>query len=215
MKELSLNEVELVVKTMAEVAVANEKYFSELDAAAGDADFGVSLAKGFQTIQSKWEELDRSSIGIFLMKTGMIITSNVGGCSGPIWGTGFLRSGAKSKDKTALTLADLVEMIDAAMEGIIARGGAQLGDKTLLDAMAAAREVFQQWSQKQEQDFLGAFEEAAAAATATIESTRDWIAKRGRQSFTGERSKGTVDPGIVAVATMMQAVAKALRDADH
>ena len=215
MKELSLNEVELVVKTMAEVADANEKYFSELDAAAGDADFGVSLAKGFRTIQSKWEELDRSSIGIFLMKTGMIITSNVGGCSGPIWGTGFLRSGVISKDKTALTLTDLVKMIDGAMEGIMARGGAQLGDKTLLDAMAAAREVFQRWSQKQEQDFLGAFEEAAAAATATIESTRDWIAKRGRQSFTGERSKGTVDPGIVAVATMMQAVSKALRDANH
>ena len=213
MKELSLNEVELVVKTMAEVADANEKYFSELDAAAGDADFGVSLAKGFRTIQSKWEELDRSSIGIFLMKVGMIITSNVGGCSGPIWGTGFLRSGIKSKDKTVITLTDLVEMIDTAMEGIMARGGAKLGDKTLLDAMAAAREVFQQWSQKQEQDFLGAFDEAAAAATATIESTRDWIAKRGRQSYTGERSKGTVDPGIVAVATMMQAATKALREA--
>ena len=213
MKELSLNEVELVVKTMAEVADANEKYFSELDAAAGDADFGVSLAKGFRTIQSKWEELDRSSIGIFLMKVGMIITSNVGGCSGPIWGTGFLRSGIKSKDKTVITLTDLVEMIDTAMEGIMARGGAKLGEKTLLDAMAAAREVFQQWSQKQEQDFLGAFDEAAAAATATIESTRDWIAKRGRQSYTGERSKGTVDPGIVAVATMMQAATKALREA--
>lgn len=213
MHELSMNEVELIVKTMADVAIANEKYFSELDSAAGDADFGVSLADGFRAVLNKWDTLDHSSISPFLMKVGTIITSNVGGVSGPIWGTGFMKAGMTSKDKTSLTLADLVAMLRAAMEGMMARGGAQLGDKTLLDAVASATDKFEEWSKKEPQDFLGAFQAATDATTERIESTRDWVAKRGRQSFLGERSRGTLDPGIVAVATMMQAVTKALNEA--
>lgn len=213
MQELSLNEVELIVKAMADVAIANEKYFSELDSVAGDADFGVSLATGFRAVLDKWDTLDHSSISPFLMKVSMVITSNVGGVSGPIWGTGFMKAGITSKDKTSLTLADLVAMLRAAIEGMMARGGAQLGDKTLLDAVAPAADKFEEWSKKEPQDFLGAFQAATDAATERIESTRDWMAKRGRQSFLGERSRGSLDPGIVAVATMMQAVTKALNEA--
>ena len=213
MQELSLNEVELIVKAMADVAIANEKYFSELDSVAGDADFGVSLATGFRAVLDKWDTLDHSSISPFLMKVSMVITSNVGGVSGPIWGTGFMKAGITSKDKTSLTLADLVAMLRAAIEGMMARGGAQLGDKTLLDAVAPAADKLEEWSKKERQDFLGAFQAATDAATDTIESTRGWMAKRGRQSFLGERSRGSLDPGIVAVATMMQAVTKALNEA--
>lgn len=213
MQELSINEVELIVKAMADVAIANEKYFSELDSVAGDADFGVSLATGFRAVLDKWDTLDHSSISPFLMNVSMIITSNVGGVSGPIWGTGFMKAGITSKDKTSLTLADLVAMLRAAIEGMMARGGAQLGDKTLLDAVAPAADKLEEWSKKEPQDFLGAFQAATDAATDTIESTRGWMAKRGRQSFLGERSRGSLDPGIVAVATMMQAVTKALNEA--
>ena len=213
MQELSLNEVELIVKSMADVAIANEKYFSELDSVAGDADFGVSLAAGFRAVLDKWDTLDHSSISPFLMKVSMVITSNVGGVSGPIWGTGFMKAGITSKDKTSLTLADLAAMLRAAIEGMMARGGAQLGDKTLLDAVAPAADKLEEWSKKEPQDFLGAFQAATDAATDTIESTRGWMAKRGRQSFLGERSRGSLDPGIVAVATMMQAVTKALNEA--
>jgi dihydroxyacetone kinase phosphoprotein-dependent L subunit len=213
MQELSINEVELIVKAMADVAIANEKYFSELDSVAGDADFGVSLATGFRAVLDKWDTLDHSSISSFLMKVSMVITSNVGGVSGPIWGTGFMKAGITSKDKTSLTLADLVAMLRAAIEGMMARGGAQLGDKTLLDAVAPAADKLEEWSKKEPQDFLGAFQAATDAATERIESTRGWMAKRGRQSFLGERSRGSLDPGIVAVATMMQAVTKALNEA--
>ena len=213
MQELSMDAVELAVKTVADVAIANEKYFSELDSAAGDADFGVSLATGFRAVMSQWDAIDRSSIGLFLMKVGVIITSNVGGCSGPIWGTAFIRAGTMSKGKTSLMLTDIVTMLRAAIEGIMARGGAQLGDKTLLDTLAPATDKLEEWSQKETQDILGAFQAATGIATETIESTRGWIAKRGRQFFTGERSIGTLDPGIVAVAVMLQAVTKALKDA--
>ncbi|MBE9512831.1 MAG: dihydroxyacetone kinase subunit L [Chloroflexi bacterium] len=210
---MSMDAVELAVKTVADVAIANEKYFSELDSAAGDADFGVSLATGFRAVISQWDAIDRSSIGLFLMKVGVIITSNVGGCSGPIWGTAFMRAGTMSKDKTSLMLTDLVTMLRAAIKGIMARGGAQLGDKTLLDALAPATDKLEEWSQKDTQDILGALQAATGIATETIESTRGWIAKRGRQAFTGERSIGTLDPGVVAVAIMLQAVTKALKDA--
>ena len=213
MEELSMKDVELTVKTMADIAIANKQYFSQLDSVVGDADFGVSLSTGFQAILDKWDTLDHSSISSFLMKVSVVITSNVGGVSGPIWGTGFMRVGVASKDKTTLTLADLVAMSRAAMEGMMQRGGAGLGDKTLLDAIAPATDKLEEWSQRDTQDTLGALQSAADAATEAIESTRGWIAKRGRQSYTGERSIGTLDPGIVAVAIMMQAVAKALKEA--
>jgi len=208
-----MKDVELTVKTMADVAIANKQYFSQLDSVVGDADFGVSLSTGFQAILDKWDTLDHSSISSFLMKVGVVITGNVGGVSGPIWGTGFMRIGIASKDKTTLTLADLVAMSRAAMEGMMQRGGAGLGDKTLLDAIAPATDKLEEWSRRDTQDIPGALQAAADAATEAIESTRGWIAKRGRQSYTGERSIGTLDPGIVAVATMMQAVAKALKEA--
>ena len=208
-----MKDVELTVKTMADVAIANKQYFSQLDSVVGDADFGVSLSTGFRAVLDKWDTLDHSSISSFLMKVGVVITSNVGGVSGPIWGTGFMRAGMASKDKTTLRLADLVAMSRAAMEGMMQRGGAGLGDKTLLDAIAPATDKLEEWSRRDTEDALGALQSAADAATEAIESTRGWIAKRGRQSYTGERSIGTLDPGIVAVATMMQAVAKALKEA--
>ena len=96
MKEIGIAEVEQAVRTIASTALKNEQYFSELDAAAGDADFGVSLASGFKVIEADWDSLDRSSIGSFLLKISMIIARHVGGCSGPIWGTGFMRAGTPS-----------------------------------------------------------------------------------------------------------------------
>jgi dihydroxyacetone kinase-like protein len=213
MRELTMGDIELVVSTMADVAIVNEKYFSDLDSAAGDADFGVSLASGFRAMKGQWDNIDRSSIGSFLMKVGMIITGNVGGCSGPIWGTCFIRSGMKSKEKVSLSLSDIVDMLRSAIEGIMARGGAQLGDKTLLDALAPATDKLEDWSKNESGNILDALEEATSIATFQIEATRSWIAKRGRQSFTGERSIGTLDPGIVAVAIMMQEVTKKLKEA--
>ena len=212
MEKVTLSEVEITVKAMAELALKNEKYFSELDAAAGDADFGVSLAGGFKVVISDWEEHDRSSISAFLMAICKVIMAKIGGCSGPIWGTAFMRTSIKSKGKNALSLADMVEMSRSAIEGIMARGGAQLGDKTLLDALSPATDELEKWSNKQDVDMLDAMKASADVATATIESTKAWEAKRGRQAFTGERSCGTPDPGIVAVSMMMQAVVKALKE---
>jgi dihydroxyacetone kinase phosphoprotein-dependent L subunit len=203
MKEISMADVELAVKTLAETALRNEKYFSDLDAAAGDADFGVSLASGFRVVNSDWEEFDRSSVGNFLLKISMIITRNVGGCSGPIWGTAFMRAAALCRERQSLALADIDKMLTAAIEGIQQRGGAVAGDKTLLDALIPIRDIVHRHVDAPDADTAEVLREATAAANDAIEKTKDWVAKRGRQSFTGERSKGTPDPGIVAIATIM------------
>lgn len=203
MKEITMTDVERTVKSMAETALRNERYFSDLDAAAGDADFGVSLASGFRVIEKDWEQFDRSSIGNFLLKISMVITRNVGGCSGPIWGTGFMRAAALCRDKTSLSLADLEKMLTASIEGIQQRGGAVAGDKTLLDALIPMRDTIRAHGEDPSADPSAVLQQATQVANEAIERTRGWVAKRGRQSFTGERSSGTPDPGIVAVATMM------------
>jgi dihydroxyacetone kinase phosphoprotein-dependent L subunit len=203
MKEITLAEIEAAVRSIAATALENEQYFSELDSYAGDADFGVSLASGFRVVEKDWDSLDRSSIGGFLLKISMIISSNVGGCSGPIWGTGFMRAGALSKDRAAISLADLDKMLTAAIEGIQKRGGAQLGDKTLLDALIPIRDVVREHAGKPDADPHEVLKEATRVANDAIERTKGWVAKRGRQQFTGDRSRGTPDPGIVAIATMM------------
>jgi|SRR5690606_8751446 len=208
MREITLADVERAVKSIAETALRNEKYFSELDSAAGDADFGVSLASGFRVVQKDWDQLDRSSIGAFLLKISMIISRNVGGCSGPIWGTGFMRAAALSRDKSSITLDELEKMLTAAIEGIQQRGGAVAGDKTLLDALIPVRDTVKAYVGREDADPGEVLREATAVATEAIERTRDWIARRGRQSFTGERSIGTPDPGIVAIATMLNDLCK-------
>ncbi len=203
MSQITQGDVELALKTIAATALRNEQYFSELDAAAGDADFGVSLASGFRVIEKDWDELDRSSIGNLLLKVSMIIARNVGGCSGPIWGTGFMRAAALCRDKDAITLQDLNGMVAAAIEGIQQRGGAQRGDKTLLDSLIPIQEMLAQRATDPNASPAEVLAEARRIADHAIDETIDWTARRGRQSFTGDRSKGTKDPGIVAIATML------------
>ena len=207
MNTLNLLQVERILQTIARISLENEKYFCDLDGEMGDADFGKSIGDGFRAVLSKLPSIDRADIGSFLIKVGTVFASHAGGTSGPIWGTAFLKAGLKSKGKTELTAADLVEMGRAAVQGMMARGSAQVGDKTLLDAIVPALDKIEQLSQNGQHDLKAAFHAAAQVATAAIEGTRNWTAKRGRQSYAGDRTIGTLDPGIVAVATMLTAVA--------
>ncbi|HEY5666797.1 MAG TPA: DAK2 domain-containing protein, partial [Gammaproteobacteria bacterium] len=164
MKEIALPEIEQAIKSVTATALRNEQYFSELDAAAGDADFGVSLASGFKVVHADWDELDRSSIGNFLLKISMIIARNVGGCSGPIWGTGFMRAGMLAKEKSSITLAELEAMLTAAIEGIQQRGGAVAGDKTLLDALMPMRDAIKAQADKDDAESAEVLKEVTQIA---------------------------------------------------
>jgi dihydroxyacetone kinase phosphoprotein-dependent L subunit len=206
MPAASLGDVEVVVKTIATVAVDNEKYFGDLDAVVGDGDFGYSMARGFELVLQDWDSFDRADIGTFLKKIALVITSRIGGTSGPIWGTAFLRAGATAGAVSELAPAQVVAMLRAAAEGIKKRGRSDVGDKTLLDAIVPATDTIE------EQIGLGhdaatTLRAAAATARERAEATRSMQAMRGRASYTGERSIGTLDAGAVAVAVMFEALA--------
>ncbi len=204
----SLSDVEFVVRTMAETAVAREQEFGELDAVVGDGDFGFSLARGFEKVLAEWDTYDGGSIGTFLKKVALTITSRAGGTTGPIWGTAFLRAGSVAAAKEQLTRADVVAMLEAACAGISARGGAQRGDKTLLDVLLPMVDVLDRAA-----DDLGSEEVAdamAAEALRAAEATKMLQARRGRASYSGARSIGSVDAGGMAVALLAREIAAAM-----
>jgi phosphoenolpyruvate---glycerone phosphotransferase subunit DhaL len=207
MSPASLSDVEFVVRTMAQTAVDNEKYFGDLDAVVGDGDFGYSMARGFEKVIEQWDSFDRSDIGTFLKKVAIVITSRIGGTSGPIWGTAFLRAGTTAGATDALSGEDVVAMLRAAIEGIKARGGADLGDKTLLDALQPATDTLEQQVQAGA-DAAAAWSAVATTARECAEATASMQAMRGRASYTGERSIGSVDAGAVGVAVMLERLAE-------
>lgn len=208
MADSSLEGVELVVRTIAQTAVDNEQYFGELDAVVGDGDFGYSMARGFELVLADFDAFDREDIGTFLKKIAVVITSRVGGTSGPLWGTALLRAGAVAAGKTELSSEDAIAMLRAAIEGIKKRGNSDLGDKTLLDALEPAVDELEK-ALADGDDAGAAIRKAATTARERAEATKEMIAKRGRAAYTGERSIGTLDAGAIAVAIMFEQVADA------
>jgi phosphoenolpyruvate---glycerone phosphotransferase subunit DhaL len=206
MSTVSLGDVEVVVRTIATVAVENEKYFGDLDAVVGDGDFGYSMARGFELVIQDWDGFDRTDIGTFLKKIAVVITSRIGGTSGPIWGTAFLRAGTTAGAVANLDPTQVVVMLRASIEGIKARGRSDVGDKTLLDALVPAVDTIEAHI-GQGHDAVTTLRAAAITARERAEATRPMQAMRGRASYTGERSIGTLDAGAVAVAVMLEALA--------
>lgn len=212
MAQASFDDVDLVIKTMATTIVDNADYFAHLDSIVGDGDFGYSLRNGFEVVLSDWDTFDRSSVGAFLKKIGIVISGKVGGVSGPIWGTAFLRAGAAAGDKSELAPEDVIAMLRAAITGIMARGGASLGEKTLLDALVPATDSLEE--SIKDPAFVGnhgcgAIQQAADVAVAAAEETKSMLAMRGRAAYTGERSIGSVDAGATAIGVILKAIAKA------
>jgi phosphoenolpyruvate---glycerone phosphotransferase subunit DhaL len=213
------SDLEFVVRTVARTAVDNERYFSDLDAVVGDGDFGYSLARGFEIVLADWDTFDRSTPSDFLKKIALVITKRVGGTSGPLWGTAFLRAAAAVGERPAfadLTGRDAIAMLRGAAEGIKARGRSDVGDKTLLDALVPMTDALDKQLQGESgmhpADPVAAVRVAASAARTAADATTGMQAMRGRPSYTGERSIGSPDAGAVAVAVMAERVADAWAD---
>ena len=204
----SIEGTELFVRTLADVAIQNEKYFADLDGVCGDGDFGISLATGFNTVMEQWDTLDRSTPGALLKGVSMAIASKVGGVSGAIWGTAFLRASIVAGTKTELTAEDVVAMATSAIEGMKKRGQSDVGDKTLLDAFVPAVDEFARLTREGKRP-AEALRAASVVARQKTEEIKPWVAKRGRASYTGERSCGTYDAGSIAVAMMAEQLAAA------
>jgi len=200
--------VDLVVRTIAQTAIDNETYFGDLNSVVGDGDFGYSLARGFEKVIEGWDDIDRTNPGTFLKKVGMIVSSRIGGTSGPIWGTAFMKAGITAGTADQLTGDDVVAMLRAATDGIKMRGQSDVGDKTLLDALVPMTERIDA-ELTAGTDPAGLLAAAAATARQAAEATSDMIAKRGRASYTGERSRGSVDAGAMAVAVLVEHINQA------
>ena len=210
MSDDALRQGELVVRVISQTSVDNERYFCDLDAAAGDGDFGYSLARGFEIVLSDWDELGYTDPGSLLKKTAIVLTKRIGGTSGPIWGTAFLRAGGSLSNPDP-TGEEVVAAFRAAIEGIKQRGNTDLGDKTLLDALVPAVDELEA--------SLGdgastAIERAAVKAREAAEATKGMVAMRGRASYTGERSRDSVDAGAIGIAVMFEAVSKAWQESE-
>jgi dihydroxyacetone kinase phosphoprotein-dependent L subunit len=208
MSATALQDAQRVVRTIAQTAVENEKYFCDLDAVVGDGDFGYSLARGFGKLLDEWDGLEYSDVGGLLKKTAIVLSGRIGGASGPIWGTAFLRAGATLSDKPDPSSADVIAALRASIEGIKQRGDSDLGDKTLLDSLVPAVDTLE------EQLAAGKpAAEALQAATATAEqaaaATKTMLAQRGRAAYSGERSRDSVDAGAQAIAVFFAAVTRA------
>ncbi|GCE27467.1 dihydroxyacetone kinase subunit L [Dictyobacter alpinus] len=190
----------------AQVLHENNAYLTELDSAIGDADHGSNMDRGFNAVITKIADMQEADIGTLLKTVGTTLVSTVGGASGPLYGTAFLRAGMATTGKKALETADIVAMFEAAVEGVKARGKAQAGEKTMLDALIPAIEAGKQ-AQLEQVDIPELLKRMAASAASGMQSTIGLTATKGRASYLGERSVGHQDPGATSSWLIVQALA--------
>jgi dihydroxyacetone kinase-like protein len=184
----------------------NREYLIELDSAIGDADHGANMDRGFKAVLEKLPTQLETDIGAILKAVGMTLVSTVGGAGGPLYGTFFLQAGMKTLGKTALNLSDWTEALQAAVEGVIQRGKAAAGDKTMLDALLPAVKALQ-YAQEQHAGLADALHESAEAARQGMLATIPLVARKGRASYLGERSAGHQDPGATSSYLILKAAA--------
>lgn len=182
---------------LAHVLHEQRDYLTQLDAAIGDSDHGINLDRGFKAVQDKLPSVASMDIGSILKTVGTTLVSTVGGASGPLYGTAFLRAGMATSGKHELYEADVIGMLAAALEGIKARGKAQPGEKTMVDALtpalAAAREA-----EAQNVGLAELLKRVSLAAEIGMKNTIPMCATKGRASYLGERSIGHQDPGATS-----------------
>jgi len=208
MTQSSRDELDLVIRTMARTIVDNADHFAQLDAVAGDGDFGYSLRNGWEVVVADYDSWDLPTTGAVLKKIGATLAAKVGGVSGPMWGTAFLRAGGAAAGADGIGADEAVAMLRAGIDGVKQRGGSDVGDKTLIDALVPAADALEERLRAGD-DGAAALAAAAEAAREAAEATRPMLAKRGRAAYTGERSIGTLDAGAVGVAVMFERLAEA------
>lgn len=194
------------IKACGRVLAENRDYLTQLDAAIGDADHGVNMDRGFKAVMNKMAEISDKDIGTIFKTVGMTLISTVGGAGGPLYGTFFLQAGMKTTGKMELNLEDWYNVIEAALSGVVMRGKAELGDKTMVDALTPARDALKQ-ALEHNTPLATALEQSAEAARAGMVGTIPVVARKGRASYLGERSAGHQDPGATSSYLLLKAVA--------
>lgn len=189
---------------------AQAEHLTELDRAIGDADHGTNMARGFAACAALDPDAGYTGIDAYLKMVGMTLVSTVGGASGPLYGTFFLRLAGPLAAAEVVGVPQVGQALRAGVEGVVARGKAQLGDKTMYDALAPALEAYDEAS-RAGADLEGCLRAAAEAAADGRDATEPLVARKGRASYLGERSAGHVDPGASSAVLLLEAAARTLR----
>ncbi|PSH05629.1 MAG: dihydroxyacetone kinase subunit L [Acidobacteria bacterium] len=204
MDTFKLEQARSWILTAAAALEKNSALLCDLDAAIGDGDHGANMARGFSAVVKKMETNPPADIGALFKSVGMTLLSTVGGAAGPLYGGFFLELGKQTVGKQELDAAMLVSILEAGLADIKRRGKAELGDKTIVDALTPAIETMK-----------GAGSDVAAATRAAAETARDaavktipLLARKGRASYLGERSIGHQDPGATSTALLMESLAE-------
>ena len=206
---VSLERLIAWLSRFTQLVTENRGYLTELDSAIGDADHGSNMARGMTAVMEKIAAAPSTAIDELFKQVGMTLVSSVGGASGPLYGTFFLRFGTTAGAVTELDGTALAAALRAGLGGIVARGKAELGDKTMFDAMSPAIDAF-------DSEVASGAEVAASAAVAFAaaeqgrDATKPLVARKGRASYLGDRSAGHLDPGATSTALLFQALSEGL-----
>ena len=192
------------LKAIGEKIIENKDFLTDLDREIGDADHGVNMARGFQAVIERVDPED-SDIGAALKKTGMTLLSTVGGASGPLYGTAYMEAAKVFAGKTEVSGDDFKAALEAAISGIQKRGKAEKGEKTMLDSLIPAKDVFAE-KIASGASLFDALDAACQAANEGIEFTKTIAATKGRASYLGDRSIGHQDPGATSLTMTLETI---------
>jgi phosphoenolpyruvate---glycerone phosphotransferase subunit DhaL len=195
---------------MAAAMEEHRRTLTKLDSEIGDGDHGTNMHRGFQAALERLDGAEPSSPADALKAVSMALIGKVGGAAGPLYGTAFLRASTALQDKSGVSAEDAAEALEAALEGIKQRGKAEVGDKTMVDALAPAAEAAKEAAGSAEGGVAGVFRAAADAAKEGAESTVPLSARRGRASYLGARAAGHEDPGARSTYLLLDAAARTL-----
>jgi phosphoenolpyruvate---glycerone phosphotransferase subunit DhaL len=208
MGSISAATIEAWLRYCAELFTQHKDELTELDAKIGDADHGANMARGFTAIPPKLDVLVDKSVGSLFRTCAMTLISQVGGASGPLYGTFFLQASRPANGKTTLSHEELCQCFDAGLTGVVNLGKAVVGDKTMVDALTPALAALHPKDGDSLQDAVA---RAATAAGEAAEATVPLIARKGRASYLGERSVGHKDPGAASSALLIKGLLESLK----
>jgi phosphoenolpyruvate---glycerone phosphotransferase subunit DhaL len=209
MSNITLAQIVSWIERYAGHIAEQKDYLTQLDAAIGDADHGANMDRGFKAVLAKKADQPPTDIGAFLKLVSMTLISTVGGASGPLYGTFFLQASSMATGKTELTPSEFAAVLEKGLAGIVLRGKAAIGDKTMIDALQPAIKAYKRAVDAGE-PLKVAFAAAVAAGEEGLKSTIPLVARKGRASYLGERSAGHADPGATSTVLLVRSAAESL-----
>jgi dihydroxyacetone kinase-like protein len=209
MPNISSGQIFTWIERFAAHIAEQKDYLTQLDAAIGDADHGANMHRGLQAVLAKKADLQNSDIGAMLKGVAMTLISTVGGASGALYGTFFLQASTLAGGRTELSPSEFGSVLEKGLAGIVLRGKAALGDKTMIDALQPAIKAYK-LSIDSDETLEQALSKAVIAAEEGLKSTVPLVARKGRASYLGERSAGHPDPGATSTLILFRSAAETL-----